>query len=63
MSTGTSERSAAEFWLMPMECGWVKSKDKNKNKEQEPKKGKSKGKGKGNPKSGELTELRSNCSK
>ena len=63
MRTGTSERSAAEFWLMPMECGWVKSKDKNKNKEQGTKKGKSKGKGKGNPKSGELTELRSNCRK
>ena len=28
MRTGTTERSAAEFWLIPMECGWVKSKDK-----------------------------------
>ena len=24
MRTGTSERCAAEFWLIPMECGWVK---------------------------------------
>ena len=63
MRTGTSERSAAEFWLMPLECGWVKRKDKNKIKEQETKKGKSEGKGKGNSKSGELTELRSNCRK
>ena len=63
MRTGTSERSAAEFWLIPMECGWVKSKDKNKNKEQGTKKGIIKGKGKENPKSGELAELRSNCRK
>ena len=63
MRTGTSERSAAEFWLIPMECGWVKNKDKSKNKEQGTKKGKSKGKGKENLKSGELTELRSNCRK
>ena len=63
MRTSTTERSAAEFWLIPMECGWVKSKDKSKNKEQGTKRGKGKGKGKENPKSGELTELRSNCRK
>ena len=57
MRTGTTERSAAEFWLIPMECGWVKSK----NKEQGIEKDKRKGKGNENPKSGELTELRSNC--
>ena len=28
MRTGTTERSAAEFWLIPMECGWVKRKNK-----------------------------------
>ena len=28
MRTGTSERSAAEFWPIPMECGKVKSKNK-----------------------------------
>ena len=28
MRTGTTERSAAEFRLIPMECGWVKSKNK-----------------------------------
>ena len=60
MRTGTIERSAAEFWLIPMECGWVKSKDKSKNKEQGTKKGKKQRKGQGKPKSGELTELRSN---
>ena len=56
--TGTTEWSAAEFWLIPMECGWVKSK----NKEQGMEKDKSKRKGNENPKSGELTELRYNCS-
>ena len=58
MRTGTTEWSAAEFWLIPMECGWVKSK----NKEQGMEKDKSKRKGNENPKSGELTELRYNCS-
>ena len=57
MRTRPSEWSAAEFWLIPMECGWVKSK----NKEQGIEKDKSKGKGNKNPKSGELTKLRSNC--
>ena len=33
MRTGTSERSAAESWLIPIECGW----DMGKNKEQEEK--------------------------
>ena len=42
-----------------MECGWVKSK----NKEQGIEKDKRKGKGNENPKSGEFTELRSNCRK
>ena len=55
MRTGTTERSAAELRLIPMECGWVKSK----NKEQEMEKDKSKRKGNENPKSGALTELRS----
>ena len=59
MRTGTTERSAAEFRLILMECGWVKSK----NKEQGMEKDKSKGKGNENPKSEELTELRSNCRK
>ena len=63
MRTGTSERSAAEFWLIPMECGWVKSKEKSKNKEHRTKKGKNKRRCKENPKSGELTELRGNCRK
>ena len=53
MRTGTTERSAAEFWLIPMERGWVKSKNKEKGIEKD----KSKGKGIENPKSGELTEL------
>ena len=57
--TSTTEWSAAEFRLIPMECGWVKSK----NKEQGMEKDKSKGKGNENPKSGELTELRGNCRK
>ena len=57
MRTGTTEWSAAEFRLIPMDCGWVKSK----NKEQGMEKDKSKGKGNENPKSGELTELRGNC--
>ena len=48
MRTGTSERSAAESWLIPIECGW----DMGKNKEQEEK-------GNENPKSG----LSSNCRK
>ena len=61
MRTGTSERSAAEFWLIAMECGWVKSNDKRKNKGQGTTKGKSKGKGKEYPKSGGLTGLCSNC--
>ena len=60
MRTGTTERSAAEFWLIPMESGWVKSKDKSKNREQGTKQGKSKGKGNENPKCGELTGLCSN---
>ena len=38
MRTGTTERSAAEFRLIPMECGRIKSK----NKEQEMEKDKSK---------------------
>ena len=59
MRTGTTERSAAEFWLIPVECGWVK----NKNKEQGIQKDKSKGKRNENPKRGQLTELRSNCRK
>ena len=59
MRTGTTERSAAEFRLIPIECGWVKSK----NKEQGMEKDTSKGKGNENPKSGELTELRDNCRK
>ena len=46
MRTGTSDRSAAESWLIPMESGW----DKGKNKEQEEK-------GNENPMSG----LSSNC--
>ena len=57
MRTGTTEWSAAEFRLIPMECGWVKSK----NKEQGMEKDKSKGKGNEKQKSEELTELRSNC--
>ena len=48
MRTSTSDRSAAESWLIPMKCGW----DKGKNKEQEEK-------GNENPKSG----LSSNCRK
>ena len=48
MKTGTSDRSATESWLIPIECGW----DKGKNKEQEEK-------GNENPKSG----LSSNCRK
>ena len=48
MRTGTSDRSAAESWLIPKKCGW----DKGKNKEQEEK-------GNENPKSG----LSSNCRK
>ena len=48
MRTGTTERSAAEFRLIPMECGWVKSK----NKEQGMEKDKSKGKGNENSKMG-----------
>ena len=48
MRTGTSDRSAAESWLIPMKCGW----DNGKNKEQEEK-------GNENPKSG----LSSNCRK
>ena len=63
MRTGTSERSAAEFWLIPMECAWVKSKDKSKNKEHRTKKGQYKRRCKENPKSGGLTELRSNSRK
>ena len=59
MRTGTTEWSAAEFRLILMECGWVKSK----NKEEGMEKDKSKGKGNENPKSGELTELRGNCRK
>ena len=46
MRTGTSDRSATESWLIPIECGW----DKGNNKEQEEK-------GNENPKSG----LSSNC--
>ena len=46
--TGTSDRSATESWLIPIECGW----DKGKNKEQEEKDNE-------NPKSG----LSSNCRK
>ena len=42
MRTGTSDRSAAESWLIPMKNGW----DKGKNKEQEEK-------GNENPKSRE----------
>ena len=30
MRTGTSDRSATESWLIPIECGW----DKGKHKEQ-----------------------------
>ena len=41
MRTGTSDRSATESWLIPIECGW----DKGNNKEQEEK-------GNENPKSG-----------
>ena len=48
MRTGTSDRSATESWLIPIECGW----DKGNNKEQEEK-------GNENPKSG----LSSNCRK
>ena len=48
MRTVTSDRSATESWLIPIECGW----DKGKNKEQEEK-------GNENPKS----ELSSNCRK
>ena len=48
MRTDTSDRSAAESWLIPIECGW----DKGKNKEQEEK-------GNENPKSG----LSGNCRK
>ena len=48
MRTDTSDRSAAESWLIPIECGW----DKGKNKEQEEK-------DKENPKS----VLSSNCGK
>ena len=48
MRTGTSDRSATESWLIPIECGW----DKGNNKEQEEK-------GKENRKSG----LSSNCRK
>ena len=59
MRTGTTERIAAEFWLIPMDSAWVKSK----NKEQRIEKDKSKGKGNENPESGELTELRNNCRK
>ena len=59
MRTGTTKWSAAEFRLILMECGWVKSK----NKEQGMEKDKSKGKGNENPKSGGLTELRDNCKK
>ena len=46
MRTDTSDRSATESWLIPIECGW----DKGKHKEQ-------KEKGNENPKSG----LSSNC--
>ena len=28
MRTGTSDRSAAESWLIPIECGWDKGKHK-----------------------------------
>ena len=59
MRTGSTEWSAAEFRLILMECGWVKSK----NKEQGMEKDKSKGKGNENPKSAELTEVRGNCRK
>ena len=41
MRTGRTEWSTTEFWLIPMECGWVKSK----NKEQGTEKDKSKKKG------------------
>ena len=43
MRTGTTEWSGEEFRLIPMECGWVKSKNKEKDK--------SKGKGNENPSS------------
>ena len=46
MRTGTTERIAAEFRLIPTEYGWVKSK----NKEQGMEKDKSKRKGNENPK-------------
>ena len=46
-------------WLIPMECGWVKSKNKEQGLEED----QSKGNGNENPKSGELTELRGNCRK
>ena len=59
MRKSTTERSAALFRLILMECGWVKSK----NKEQGMEKDKSKGKGNEKPKSEELTELRDNCRK
>ena len=45
MRTGTTERSAAEFGLIPMERGWVKSNNKEQGIE----------KGNENPKSVELT--------
>ena len=48
MRTGTSDPSATESWLIPIECGW----DKGNTKEQEEK-------GNENPKSG----LSSNCRK
>ena len=49
MRTGTTEWSAAEFRLILMECGWVKSKNKEPGMEKD----KSKGKGNENPKSAE----------
>ena len=48
MRTGTSDRSATESWLIPMECCWVKGNNKGQEE-----------KGNENPKSG----LSSNCRK